>query len=151
MRDAGKWLEETDRKTSKWWQLKNLNRKFLFQYANPKEFYAALIDERPAAAAILQVSQNAQDWQSIDKDKPPKALYIHWLCVHRDFRGKNIPKKIVDFAEKLAKKSGVKLLRADTNAKEMKLRKVYESLGFKLAALEQEGYRKTALYQKRIV
>lgn len=150
MQDAGKWLEETGKKPSKWWQLKNLNRKFLLQYAKPQEFYVALVDRKPAAAAVLQLSQNAQDWQSVDKGKPQKALYIHWLCVHRDFRGKNMSKVMVDFSEQLAKDKGAGLLRADTNAKETKLRKIYEDLGFRLVEIEQEDYRKTAFYQKRV-
>ena len=62
MRDAGKWLEETGKKPSKWWRLENLNRKFLLQYAKPQEFYVAQVDGKPAAVAILQFSQNAQDW-----------------------------------------------------------------------------------------
>ena len=150
MRDAGKWLEETGKKPSKWWRLENLNRKFLLQYAKPQEFYVAQVDGKPAAVAILQFSQNAQDWQSVDKGKPRKALYIHWLCVHRDFRGKNMPKVMVDFAEQLAKEKGVEFIRADTNAEETKLRKIYEDLGFRLVAVEQEDYRKTAFYQKRV-
>lgn len=150
MRDAGKWLEETGRNPSKWWQSKNLHREFLLQYAKPQEFYVALVDRRPAAAAIFQLSQSAQDWQSVDGNKPQEALYIHWLCVHRDFRGKNMSKVMVDFAEKLAKEKGVELLRADTSADQMKLRKIYEDLGFRLVAVEQEDYRKTAFYQKRV-
>jgi hypothetical protein len=56
MRDAGKWLEETGRKPSKWWRLKNLSRKFLLQYAKPQEFYVGLAESKPAVAAILQLS-----------------------------------------------------------------------------------------------
>lgn len=82
MRNAGRWLKKTGKKPSKWWQLQNLNRKFLLQYAKPKEFYVVLIDNKPAAAAILQINQRAQDWQGVDKNQSQPALYIHWLCVH---------------------------------------------------------------------
>lgn len=58
---------------------------------------------------------------------------------------------IVDFAAKLARSNRVFLLRADTNADEIKLRKIYENLGFRLAAIEQEDYRRTAYYQKRLL
>lgn len=148
MRDAGRWLFESGKNPSKWWILENLNRKFLFQYAKPQEFYAALVNRKPAAAAVLQINQNAQDWKAVDRDKPQSALYIHWLCVHRRFAGIGLPGVIVYFAEKLARKNNVALLRADTNAEEMKLRKIYEDLGFKLVAIEQENYRRTAFYQK---
>jgi len=133
MRDAGRWLEESGKNPSKWWQLKNLNKKFLFQYTKPEEFYVVLVDDKPAAAAILQFSQ--------------KTLYIHWLCVARRFAGQGLPKIIVDFAKKLASEKNIKSLQADTNADEAKLRKIYEDLGFRLMAIKQEDYRKTAFYQ----
>jgi len=150
MRDAGKWLLENNKNPSKWWSLKNLNRKFLLQYAKPDEFYVALINNEPAAAAILQFNQKAQDWKSIDGDRRQPALYIHWLCVGREFAGKNLPKILVDFAAQQAKKRNLKLLRLDTNADETKLRKIYEDLGFSLMGAEQEAHQKTAFYQKTV-
>ncbi|OGG24346.1 hypothetical protein A3A79_04140 [Candidatus Gottesmanbacteria bacterium RIFCSPLOWO2_01_FULL_43_11b] len=150
MRDAGKWLAESGKNPSEWWKLENLNSEFLLQYAKPEEFYVATVDDKPAAAAILQFTQTGQDWQNVDKDFLQPALYIHWLCVHRDFAGKNLPKIMIEFAEKLAQKNDVKLLRVDTNAEEMKLRNMYEKLGFELIIIMKEDYRKTALYQKRV-
>lgn len=150
MRDAGKWLAKSGKNPSKWWQLQNLNRKFLLQYAKPEEFYVVLIDNKPAAAAILQINQQGQDWQIVDKGSPRSALYIHWLCVTRQFAGKNLPGVMVDFAKKLAKEKDISLLRADTNAAESKLRRVYEDLGFKLLTTLKEDYRTTAFYQMKL-
>lgn len=150
MRDAGKWLKESGKSPSKWWRLENLNRKFLLQYAKPEEFYVALVDGKPAAATVLQLHQNVQNWQNVDKGQPQTALYIHWLCVHRDFSGMGLPKVIIDFARKLADEKNVRILRVDTNAEETKLRKMYEELGFQLVVEEQEDYRKTAYYQQLV-
>lgn len=150
MRDAGKWLLESGKKPSKWWQLQNLNRKFLFRYVKREEFFVGLVNNKPAVAAILQIDQKAQDWKSIDKNAPQLALYIHWLCVHRQFAGMGLPKAMINFATRLAKERNIELLRVDTNAKEMKLRKIYENLGFRLVGREQEDYRKTAFYQEKI-
>jgi len=151
MHNSGKWLLETGKNPSKWWQPQNLNRKFLLQYAKPQEFFVALVDGKPAAAAVLQYDQSAQDWQCVDKGKPESALYIHWLCVDRQFAGMGLPKLMVDFAESHAQKKNIRLLRVDTNADETKLREIYVDLGFRLMAVEQEDYRKTAFYQKRII
>ena len=148
MRNASKWMKESGKIVSKWWDLKNLNSKFLLNYAKPEEFYVALVDSKPAVAAILQLSQSAQDWKSVDKGKSKSALYMHWLCVSREFAGIGMPKIMVDFAEQHAKQNNVKFLRADTNADVMKLRKIYENLGFELVTIEQEDYRRTAFYQK---
>ncbi len=140
IRNAARWLKDSGKNPSKWWQLKNLNRKFLFRYVKPNEFYVILVNKKPAAAAILQLSQNAQDWKHVDKNRPQPALYIHWLCVHRQFAGRGLPKIMVDFAAKLAKENNINLLRADTDADETKLRKIYRS-----------DSRRTAFYQKSTI
>lgn len=57
---------------------------------------------------------------------------------------------MIDFAEKKTLENNINLLRVDTNADEMKLRKIYEKLGFSLVLVEKEDYRNTAFYQKRI-
>ena len=150
MRNAGEWLLESGKNPSKWWQPQNMNREFLLQHANPEEFYAGLVDRKPAVAAIFQFDQRNQDWTSVDKNQPQKALYIHWLCVYRGFAGKGLPKIMIDFAVKKALENNIKLLRADTNANMMKLRKIYKELGFTLVGIEKEDYRQTAFYQKKI-
>jgi len=150
MHDAAKWLEESGKNPSKWWQPQNMNREFLLQHAESSEFYAVLINGKPAAAAILQDNQHNQSWKSVDKNKTVLALYIHWLCVSRQYAGKGLPKTIIDFAARLAKAKGFDFLRADTNAQELKLRKIYENLGFKLISIEKEDYRQTAFYQKEV-
>lgn len=61
-----------------------------------------------------------------------------------------MPQKLVDFAVKKAKKAGISLLRVDTNASEIKLRELYEELGFSLVGIVDEGYRETAFYQKEV-
>ena len=152
MKCASKWMSENGKIVSKWWALENLNKDFLFQYAKADEFYVGVIDNKPAVVAILQISQNAQDWKCIDENKLNTALYVHWLCIDKlsPFSGKGLPKVMIDFAESFAKSKGINLLRADTNAEELKLRKIYEKLGFKLMGIEQEDYRKTAFYEKEV-
>jgi len=150
MRDAGKWMVNSGIEVSKWWDLRNLNKEFLFQYAKAEEFYVCLANHEPAAAAILQFAQNAQDWKKIDKDKKIPALYIHWICVMRKFAGKNFTKSMIDFASEMALKKKIKYLRVDTNADEIKLRTLYEELGFKLRKIIKEDYRSTAFYEKEV-
>ena len=72
MRNANKWMKEKNIPISKWWDLKNLNKDFLLQYAKQEEFYCVLVDSIQAAAAILQINQNSQDWKSVDKNNQKK-------------------------------------------------------------------------------
>lgn len=87
MREAGKWLLDSGKHPSKWWQLENLTKEFLLQYASSEEFYVLYKDGEPAAAAILQLTQHSQDWESVDHGQSSPAFFIHWLCVDHTFAG----------------------------------------------------------------
>lgn len=150
MRGAGQWMKESGKNPSKWWKLENLNRTFLLRHAKANEFYVGLVGGAPAVAAVLMMIENNSDWKSVDLDHSQSALYIHWLCVERQFAGQNLPKLMVDFAERLAKKKGVILLRLDADADKKKLQRIYEDLGFRLVGTKQEDFRTSAYYQKII-
>lgn len=150
MQDAATWLQKRGKNSSKWWQPENMNRKFLLQHAEPDEFFVALIDGNPAVSVILQDSERNQSWKSVDKDIRQQALYIHWLSVARQFAGLGMPQVMIDFAAEEAGKRKFPLLRLDTNAEEIKLRNIYESLGFQLMGIQHEEGQKTAYYQKLV-
>lgn len=150
MYEVANWMKDKGMSLSQWWQPQNMNRAFLLQHAEPNEFYAVMVADQSAGSVILQETERNQSWQPIDGDMPEKALYLHWLCVARNFAGQGIPKIIVDFATSEARKRGFKLLRLDTNAKEEKLCKLYEDLGFHLMGMEQEKNHQTAFYQKKL-
>ncbi len=150
LHDVATWLETSGKHPNKWWQPQNMNREFMLQQAEPNEFYVALIDNTPAAAIILQDNQRNQDWHYIDKGSEVKALYLHWLAVARKFAGQDLPKVMITFAAKHAKRNNLPLLRLDTNAKEEKLTDMYKKLGFQLMGIEKEDYREAAFFQKEL-
>ncbi len=151
MRKTGQWMLDSGKKPSKWWQPQNMNKDFFSEYAEPEDFYTAIANGKPAAAAIFQWNQRNQDWSSVDQNESQKALYIHWLCVDREFAQMDMPKLMIDFAGELAQTKQVTLLRVDTNADEKKLRGIYEKLGFQLVKILEEEYRTTAFYEKDLV
>ena len=102
-----------------------MNLDFLGQYAKPDEFFVAIVEGRPAAAAIIQQEQTAQDWSSVDKGSPPKAMYVHWIAVEREFAGKGLPTILINHAEKLALENDISVVRLDTNSDEPKLFNLY--------------------------
>ena len=76
-------------------------------------------------------------------------MFIGYV-VERQYASTGMPKLLVDFAEQKAIENNIDFLRADTNAQIMKLRNVYENIGFSLVSIEQEDYRQTAFYQKSV-
>lgn len=150
MYNVGSWMKQSDLNPSKWWKPENMNKEFMLKHAEPEEFYVAMMGDKPAVSMVLQETERNQSWKSVDGDRPKKALYVHWLCVHRDFAGQGFPKTMVDFAKNEARTRGFTLLRLDTIADEKKLCLIYESLGFKLVGTEDEDGHKTAFYEKKV-
>ena len=149
MREASNWLLTSGKKPNKWWHPDILNRDFLLRYIKPQEFFTIHVDGEPAAAAALQVTDTLQ-WEVIDKDRPKRALYIHWLCVARKYAGQGMPMRLLAYAEETARAQEVFFLRVDTDADKPKLRGMYESAGFVAIKELNEGYRRTVFYQKEI-
>ncbi len=147
MRRASEWLVEIG-KPAKHWNPADMNRQSMLKHAEPSEFYVVLVGGKPAAAAILQDSERNQSWASVDKGEHVSALYVHWLAVAPEFQGKGLPKILTDFAAAQAKARGLTRLRLDANAKEPKLMKVYDDLGFELVHIEPEADQRIAFYQK---
>lgn len=80
-----------------------------------------------------------------------EAGYIHKLCVRRDFAGKNISKKMVEYAKEQCRIRGAKYLRLDTGWDETKMKEIYTGLGFEIVKkLEFNNGRAMALYELKI-
>ncbi len=57
------------------------------------------------------------------------SAFVHRVAVKRDYAGKGIPERMIEWAKKMAKSDGKKFLRLDC-ADRPKLRAMYERLGF---------------------
>lgn len=150
MYDVAVWRVNNGIDPGDWWKPENMNRNFMLKHSEPNEYFVAVIGSKPVASEILEDNERNHSWRFIDGDKPKKALYIHWLCVARDFAGKGYSKVMVDFAEQEARKRNLTLLRLDTDAEEKKLCKLYEDVGFHLMGIEGEGDHGAAYYQKEL-
>jgi ribosomal protein S18 acetylase RimI-like enzyme len=144
-----KWLESTG-KYSEHWQSKNMHRQFMLQYTEESEFYVILREKNPVATMVLQDNQRNQSWACVDGKEDIKALYVHWLCVHPEYRGIGLPKILIDFAEKKSVEIGRRILRLDADAKIPQLMKIYRDLGFDLVHIEEEKESKIAFFQKKL-
>ena len=143
------WMKRSGLNTE-YWEPNYMNSQYLFKYSEPDEYYVALLDDTPVASVILQETERNQSWKSVDENNPKKALYIHWLCVKRKFTGQGLSKKMIEFAEKEARKRGFKRLRLDTYVDEPKLCSLYKSLGFKVVGTDKDDSN-IIFFEKRIL
>lgn len=150
IRHAGAWLQETKGETSEWWDPEVVSADFLSPHAKPDEFFVAFVDGRPAATAIIQATQDMQDWSSVDGEAEPNALYIHYVATEREFASQGLVTYLMDKAIQLAKERGIPVLRLDTNADEPKLCDLYEAHDFvSVGIVPEEGHR-TVLYERQV-
>lgn len=114
---------------------------------NEDNFYIGKVLDENASCMILQWN-DALFWP---RAKENEAGYIHKLCVRRDYAGNGLSEKMVEFAIDECRKRNIGLLRLDTGWNKIKLRYLYESLGFELVGnivLDDRG--EFALYEMNI-
>lgn len=65
------------------------------------------------------------------------AVYIHRIATHPDFRGQNLVKKIVDWADNYGHENNLKYIRMDTVGLNEGLIKHYQKFGFDFLGAEK--------------
>lgn len=79
-------------------------------------------------ACIFAISFNDEDiWKEKNKDK---AIYIHRIVTHPDFRGMGLVKNIVAWGKNFAKENKIDFIRMDTWGDNQKLINYYQLCGF---------------------
>ena len=63
-------------------------------------------------------------------ERPPDAGYVHAIAVRRAYAGRELGKRLLDWAEGRATESGREYLRLDCMTDNENLRAYYERLGF---------------------
>jgi GNAT superfamily N-acetyltransferase len=122
--DAGIWLET--RGITNRWAASTLSRTEFEKRIRQGEIYLATIDERPIGTITLQTSD--MDYWGVNSTSD--ALYVHKLAVNRDYAGKKIGAKMLEWSGQLARSMSKEFLRLDCDAGDRKIRDYYEKLGF---------------------
>lgn len=114
--------------------------------AQPENFYIGKVDGVTVCAFILQC-RDSEYWA----DAKNEALYLHKLCVKREFAGKHMTRFTIDAIKQLCKKRGIRYIRLDTALDEKTVRKIYLNLGFKIVdIIDYPNGRSIALYELEV-
>lgn len=121
--------------------------KLITTEAHPENFYIGKIGIHTVCAFILQWS-DSEYWTSAQKNE---AVYLHKLCVRREFAGRNMAKLVIEAIAKLCGERGIKYIRLDTALDEKEIRKIYLNIGFKIVKIiDHPNGRSTALYELEV-
>ena len=117
------------------------------QEAQPKNFCIGKVNDKVACAFILQNS----DISYWGVTPPNEAVYLHKLCVKREFAHKEMTKSVVEAIRKECQKIGVRYIRLDTGLDEKTVRKIYLKAGFKIVdIIDYENGKSMALYELEV-
>ena len=114
--------------------------------AQPENFYIGKMDGAAVCAFILQW-RDTEYWADAKND----AVYLHKLCVRREFAGKNMARLTIEAIRQLCQKKGIRYIRLDTALDEKVVRKIYLKLGFKIVdIIDCPNGRSVALYELEV-
>ena len=117
------------------------------QEAKPENFCIGKIDGNTVCAFILQNS-DSEYWK---KSSNEEAVYLHKLCVKREYAHRNMTKLVVEAIKEECRKNDIKYIRLDTGLDEKVVRKIYLNAGFKIVdIIDCDNGRSMALYEMEV-
>ena len=120
-------------------------KELITEVAKPENFCIGKVDRKIACAFILQKS-DSDYWKDSSE---VQAVYLHKLCVKREYAHRNMTKLVVEAIREECRKKGIKYIRLDTGLDEKVVRKIYLNAGFKIVdIIDYDNGRSIALYEK---
>ena len=130
------------------WPEEALTREALLtEEVGPESFRVGYAGGRPACAFLLQW-QDREWWPNA---APGEAAYLHKHRVRREFAGKGVPAKVLDYVRRECAKRGASAIRLDTGWEEETVKEIYLGLGFEIVEKrELPNGRAMALYEMKV-
>ncbi len=115
--------------------------------AQPENFCIGVENGKIVCAFILQ-EKDSEYWENVVEGE---AVYLHKLCIAREFAHMNMSRKVVEEIASYASKKGIKYIRLDTGLDEKVVRKIYLHTGFKIVdIIDYPNGHSMALYEYEV-
>ncbi|HEY7319136.1 MAG TPA: GNAT family N-acetyltransferase [Candidatus Binatia bacterium] len=132
LREAAAWLEE---RGVPQWRQDELQHNRIVAEVDSGQFFLAECDSVPAGTVKFQL-EDRLFWPDVPQDD---SAFIHRLAVKRRFAGGEISSALILWAIARTHAVGRRYLRLDCEASRVRLRAVYERLGFRFHSDRQVG------------
>ncbi|MBV8275605.1 MAG: GNAT family N-acetyltransferase [Verrucomicrobia bacterium] len=132
LKEAADWLRVTGRSM---WRDDELDADRIHQDVASGLFYLGHYDGAPAGTIKFQLEDH-RFWPDLPGDD---AAYVHRIAVKREFAGKGVATKMLDWAVNRAAALGRSHLRLDCEADRQALRAIYERFGFRFHSYRDVG------------
>lgn len=113
------------------WNSTYPNRAAFENDVNRGELYIYIHNNKVVGSIVISTFMDGE-YQAVKwLTQTTNHYYIHRLAVHPEFQGKGIARKMMDFAENMARQNKVASIRLDTFSKNLRNQKFYETRGYK--------------------
>lgn len=131
------------------------------EYPNPQVFqedidkgqlWVGFIDSK-LVGVIAITSEQSPEYADVGWDITEASLVTHRLAVDPDLQGSGLAKKMMNYAEELAKERNIHVLRVDTNSENKATQALFPKLGYQYAgtiSLKKRPELRYFCYEKRI-
>lgn len=120
------------------------SEELITEEAKPEDFCVGKVDGKTACAFISQ-KHDSEYWKD---STSAQAVYIHKLCVKREYAHRNMTKSVVEAIKEECRNNGIRYIRLDTGLDEKAVRKIYLKIGFKIVdIIDYDNGRSVALYE----
>ncbi|WP_228038264.1 GNAT family N-acetyltransferase [Nodosilinea sp. LEGE 06152] len=141
--EAAAWLKQQNMAL---WEKEEVSPEAIRQDVEAGLFYMAFVEDGPAGVVKFQL-EDPMFWSDISQDD---SAFIHRLAVRRCFAGGNVSIGLMKWAVKQSRDLGKRFLRLDCAADRLRLRRVYESFGFRHHSDRQVGPYFVARYEYKV-
>jgi GNAT superfamily N-acetyltransferase len=140
LQEAARWLED---RGMAMWQMDELCPSRIAEEVNSGLFFLAERD-REAAGTIGFQLEDKLFWPDIEQED---SAFIHRLAIKRRFAGGDVSSALILWAIARAHSLGRRYLRLDCEASRLRLREIYERIGFRFHSNRQVGPYFVARYE----
>ena len=145
MKEVAKWGREKGFRV--WLDEWLTPEELITEEAKPENFCVGKVDGKTACAFILQ-KNDSEYWKDSSE---VQAVYLHKLCVKREYAHINMTRLVVEAIKEECQKNGTKYIRLDTGLDEKVVRKIYLNAGFKIVdIIDYDNGRSVALYEMEV-
>lgn len=141
--EAATWIAE---RGAPLWPMEQLAASALAADVAARHFALAMVGTEAVGTARL-TRDDPECWPDA---VPGVAVYVHRVAIRRAWAGRGLPGMILAWCARQAQGLGCSYLRLDCDARRLKLRGLYEGLGFRFHSERRVGHHTVARYERAV-
>lgn len=99
---------------------------------------------------LIAITVDNNEYEGLLATSKHPSYILHRLAIKKEYRNSKIASELIEFASALAKKNNIKILKGDTEAKNKKMKKLFEKLEFvKKGEFEYDDYPGHYIYYEK--